>query len=99
MDTVTFTAPNWRETASRMEELKALILELKRDSPDDWPRICQRSLGLDPEMEHFLLNPPAPWHQPTLVMRRALLRWKLRRILNILDPDCERIADLLEIEP
>jgi len=96
---LTFTPPDWRETAPRMNELKTLLEQLKRDAPDDWPRICKRSLGLDAEMEHFLFHPPAPWHQPTLAMRRALLRWNLRRVQNIPDPDCERIADTMEIEP
>jgi hypothetical protein len=99
MNAVTITPPDWREYAPRLEELKALLAEFKRDYPDEWPRICQRSLGLDADMQHFLFHPPAPWHQPTRAMRRALLRWNLRRILNIPDPHCERIADALEIAP
>lgn len=97
--TIMITPPDWRENAPRMAALKTLLEKVKRDDPDDWPRICRCGLGLDAEMEHFLFNPPVPWHQPTRAMRRALLRWSLRRIQNIPDPDCEQIADALEIDP
>lgn len=96
---VQFQLPDWRETAPRMLQLKTLFEEFRRENPNEWPRIRQLGLELDAEMESFLLNPPVPWSRPTIAMKRASLRWYLRKVQNIPDPLCAQIANSLEIEP